>query len=169
MKSTIVKNKVMQRMRSIAIIFLLFLCVGCKEEVLKEPKNLIPKDKMVDILYDLALLNVVKYQNAAKMLEYKGNELEYVYKKYNIDSTRFVQSNSYYASDYKNYKEIFDQVKVRAESKKILLDTLLNRAERKTRSSNKNGIPADKDSVAKTKRFKERMEAVEVGSEGVVN
>lgn len=163
------KNKIMQRMKSILIIFSLLVFVGCKEPVLKEPKNLIPQDQMVDILYDLALLNVVKYQNAAKMQEYKGTELEYVYKKYHIDSTRFVQSNSYYAADYKNYKDLFDQVKRRAESQKALLDTLVVRTERKALSSNKNKtIGSGKDSIAKTKAFKERMKAIGVENEGVV-
>jgi hypothetical protein len=50
-------------------------------------------------MYDLAVLEGIKYQN--RLLDSNQiNSATYIYKKYKIDSLQLAQSNVYYASDY---------------------------------------------------------------------
>ncbi len=48
-------------MRKIFLLILTFSALfSCGEEVIEKPINLIPKEKMIDILYDLAIINAAK-------------------------------------------------------------------------------------------------------------
>lgn len=67
---------------------------------------------MVNILIDLKLIASVTAANDIKVLDsnYVQSE-QYVYKKYNIDSTQFALSNNYYAFHLKDYEDIYTKVK----------------------------------------------------------
>lgn len=94
----------------VILICCFFSALGCNNNSVEKPDNLIGKDKMIDILYDISLLEAIKNQNINGGLSSKvGNE--YIYKKYKIDSIQFVKSNKYYASDIEEYKKMFDKVK----------------------------------------------------------
>jgi predicted ATPase len=80
--------------------------------------SLVAEDKMIDVMYDLSILDAIKYQNPASLETYKINPSQYIYKKYKIDSAQFAQSNIYYASNYKDYKEMYDEVIKRIDAKK---------------------------------------------------
>jgi hypothetical protein len=73
---------------------------------------------MIDIMYDLAVLEGIKYQNPSSLDSNQINSATYIYKKYKIDSLQLAQSNVYYASDYVEYS---------------MYDTLVKRIERKNR------------------------------------
>lgn len=88
---------------------------GCNNSV-KKPDNLIAKDKMIDILYDISLLEAIKGQNIKGGISSKMSN-EYIYKKYNIDSIQFSKSNKYYASDLEEYKNMFESVKEKLNKK----------------------------------------------------
>lgn len=97
------------------------LVISCAEKLIQEPENLIPPEKMVDILNDLAILNAAKTTNNSK-LENSGLEsMKFVYKKHSIDSAQFVRSNRYYASRPIEYESIYSKVEARleAESKRL--------------------------------------------------
>ena len=98
---------------------LLLAFIGCNNAIDK-PDNLIEKDKMIDILYDVSLLEAIKSQNISGGISNKNANI-YLYKKYKIDSVQFAQSNKYYASDIEEYKKMFEEVKSRLEkqTKKI--------------------------------------------------
>jgi len=104
---------------------LLFLLVSCKDTVITEPKNLIPEDKMVNIIYDLSLLEGVKSYNSTNFRSLKSND--FVYKKYNIDSLQFAKSTQFYASDIDKYKKIYDEVGKRIEKNKANVDSLISK------------------------------------------
>jgi hypothetical protein len=87
--------------------------VGCTATV-EKPKNLIDKDKMINILYDLSLLQAVRSQNIGGGVDSKAINA-YIFKKYKIDSIQLAHSNKYYASDMEEYKQIFEGVKVKLE------------------------------------------------------
>ena len=108
--------------KGVLFFILISLILSCKEEVVKKPENLIEKEIMVDVMYDLALLEAIKYQSPNALQAHKINPDEYIYKKYNIDSAQFVQSNMYYASDYKEYKKMYDQINSRLVKNKSLLE-----------------------------------------------
>ena len=110
-------------MKKVVLFFILIsLILSCKEEVVKKPENLIEKEIMVDVMYDLALLEAIKYQSTNELETHKINPDEYIYKKYKIDNAQFVQSNMYYASDYKEYKKMYDQINSRLVKNKSMLE-----------------------------------------------
>jgi hypothetical protein len=93
--------------------------VSCKDEVVEKPKNLIERNKMVDIIYDLAILEAAKSQVSG--VQTYPRATKFIKEKYKIDSLTFAQSTQYYASDLKEYKKMYDEVKERlnVESKKL--------------------------------------------------
>jgi len=110
-------------MKKSILLVLIVLLFGCNNNSLEKPKNLIEKDKMIDILHDITLLEAIKTQNINGGITVKmGNQ--YIYKKYKIDSIQFVKSNKYYASDIDQYKKMFEKVK-----EKLSSETLKNDAE----------------------------------------
>ena len=108
--------------KGVLFFILISLILSCKEEVVKKPEKLIEKEIMVDVMYDLALLEAIKYQSPNALQVHKINPDEYIYKKYKIDNTQFVQSNMYYASDYKEYKKMYDHINSRLVKNKSLLE-----------------------------------------------
>jgi hypothetical protein len=85
--------------------------VSCKDEIIPKPKNLIPKEKMEDIIYDLAILEAARTQNSSVQNYIKPTE--FIINKYKVDSLTFAKSTQYYASDIKEYKKMYDVVKYR--------------------------------------------------------
>jgi hypothetical protein len=105
------------------ILLLCFLVIACTGNGRpKKPDNLISKDKMSEVLYDLYIINAAKGVNR-KLLEANGFVPEtYVLTKYNIDSLQFALSNTYYSFDTNAYKTIVEQVKSRLEREKEELE-----------------------------------------------
>jgi hypothetical protein len=48
---------------------------------------------MIDVMYDLSILDAIKYQNPS-LETYKINPSQYIYKKYKIDSAQFAKAIS---------------------------------------------------------------------------
>lgn len=107
--------------------------LGCKEDLVKQPKYLIERSQMVNIMYDLSLLDAIKYQNPAVLDSNQINPKQYIYKKYGVDSLQLAQNNVYYASDYKNYKIMFDEVVKRIENDKKKASALIKAEEKKNK------------------------------------
>lgn len=113
------------------IILVLFLSVSCKKELVKEPKRLIEKDKMIDIMYDLSLLEAMKYQNPLSLDSVNSDPKSFVLKKYKVDSLQFAQSNIYYAADYNTYKEMYDEIGKRLAVQERAVDSIVKIEEKK--------------------------------------
>ena len=96
-----------------------------KKDLKREYTNLISKEKMVDIIYDMTLINVAKGVNKS-ILENNGIIPEqYLFNKHSIDSMLFAKSNEYYSYDLKTYQTIYDNVKIKLEkNKKIISDSI---------------------------------------------
>ena len=108
-------------MKKYLVFGLIVMFFSCNNNSVEKPKNLIGKDKMVDILYDISLLEAIKTQNINGGMNSKmGNE--YIYKKYKIDSVQFVKSNKYYASDIEEYKKMFEKIKERLNAETLKID-----------------------------------------------
>jgi hypothetical protein len=105
-------NTLKLRLQTFVLAFLCVL-VGCTTAI-EKPKKLIEKDKMIDILYDMALLEAVKSQNVNGGLSTKKAN-EFLFKKYQIDSLQWEENNKYYASDIEEYKEMYEEVKKRIQ------------------------------------------------------
>lgn len=100
------------RLITLLLAFLLVF-VGCTTAI-EKPKKLIEKDKMVDILYDIALLEAIKSQNVNGGISSKKSN-EFLFKKYKIDSLQWEENNKYYAADIEEYKKMYEEVKKRIQ------------------------------------------------------
>jgi hypothetical protein len=116
--------------KSISLLAILTL-LGCKEDLVKKPDLLIEKSKMMDIMYDLALLEAIKYQNPAVLDSNQIRPKQFIYKKYKIDSLQLAQNNKYYAADYKSYKVMFESVVKRIENEKKRVNAVIKLEEKK--------------------------------------
>ncbi len=111
----------------ISLFLIIIVSVSCEKSSIVKPDNLISEDTMVDIIYDLALLEAIKGQNPGSLQTNGINPNNYIYKKYKIDSLQFAKSDQYYATDVKNYKKLYERVTKRLDVK--------------TKIYNKNGVP----------------------------
>jgi len=138
-------------MKRIAIaLWISFLVTACAEKVIEEPENLIPKDKMADILHDLAILNSTKATASNKFDDSGIDIMEFLYKKYDIDSVQFTQSDLYYASIPLEYQSLYETVEKKLDSQaKIMEETAKakNESVRKASAAKKDSIEAIKDSM----------------------
>ena len=105
--------------------------VSCKEEVIPKPERLIAQDVMVDIMYDLTILEAIKNQNPASLDTFKINPRAYIFKKYKIDIIQYAKSNIYYASDYNEYKSMFEQISKRLDVKTQSVESLIKKQKKK--------------------------------------
>ena len=112
-------------MKKVVPFLAILTFLGCKEDVVKQPKHLIEKSKMVNIMYDLAILEAIKYQNPAVLDSNQIHPKQFIYKKYGVDSLQLAQNNVYYASDYKNYKIMYEEVVKRIEKDKNTAKALI--------------------------------------------
>lgn len=129
------KREEMKKIISLLAIILIF--VSCKEEVVKKPDRLIEKEVMLNIMYDLSLLEAIKYQNPASLDTFKINPKKYIYKKYKIDSLQFAKSNTYYASNYEEYTSIVVELEDRLTKKKEEIATIIKAEEKKNKKKKK--------------------------------
>lgn len=103
-------------------IVVLIMVYACGEKLIDQPKNLIPHDKMVLILKDMAIANAAKGTNLGIL---KDNDVEpttYIFEKYKIDSAQFVDSDRYYASLPLEYEALYTEVEALLEDKKKQLE-----------------------------------------------
>lgn len=114
---------------NVLLIFILLLTSCEKFNKPQKPKNLIARSEMINILYDLYVVNSAKGVNV-KVLEENGiNPESYILTKYNIDSLQFAQSNTYYAYDTETYSELIEDVKSKIEAQKSIYEAELKKDE----------------------------------------
>ena len=98
------------------IILAILLIISCESKVnYEKPEDLIPRETMIDLLYDMHLaVGTTNLRN--KNNEKDRNYMSLVYEKYGVDSTRFAISNIYYTSQAVEYEEMFEEVERRLEA-----------------------------------------------------
>jgi hypothetical protein len=105
-------------MRILHFIAFLLILQSCNKNAYEAPVDLIPEDQMVEILSDFMILNSAQGANKKILEDRLKNPLGYVFKKYNIDSTQFENSNAYYARNIDQYSLIYQRVKEKLDAKK---------------------------------------------------
>ncbi len=132
-----------------SIFLLLFFLMSCQDiEHTPKPENLISEDKMVDVLVDISLLHGARSYNKSLMQQKGIQSYNYLWEKYKIDSTRFLESSNYYADQPEKYEKIYEQVKLRLESLQVKYDSI-----REIEEKRKDSIEAAKrDSLGVGKR-----------------
>lgn len=125
-------------MRKLIAIWIGILVIGCNgSDRPSKPDNLIPKEKMSDIIYDVFIMNAAKGINK-RILEQNGIFPQaYVYEKYKIDSLQFASSNDYYSYDIKTYEDIIEEVKQKIEVEQTKNEVLILKEEKKQDSLQK--------------------------------
>jgi len=119
-------------MKTLYSFLLIIVLLACNENLVDKPDNLIPEDKMVAVLTDLAIVNAAKSTNISVLHDNNIEPMEYIYNKYDIDSLQFVESDFYYASLPKGaYERIYKKVEAKLEKEtevveeaKMLRDSL---------------------------------------------
>ena len=86
-------------MKRILIVLVLILSVSCKKELVKQPAKLIEKDKMIDIMYDLSILEAMKYQHPVSADSVETSPTAFI---------RYVGAN--HDSDYKRLDEWVERI-----------------------------------------------------------
>ncbi|WP_456422726.1 DUF4296 domain-containing protein [Lutibacter sp.] len=132
------------------IILSIFFGACTSNTILKKPKNLIPKEEMVDLLTDIFIANgamSVKNTNLQRNVNY----FPFVFEKYKIDTTRFKESNYYYTSRIDDYDEILGEVDKRLKALKHQYENEL-----KIRDSIKRTKRDSLRKAAPYKKFKQR-------------
>ena len=139
-------------------LFLFFIAISflgsCQNNSVEKPKNLIPKETMVNVIYDLSLLQAMRNSNTAILDSNRVEPTTYIYKKYKIDSVQFAKSNEFYASNIKEYEKMYESVNARLILNKKVSDSLIKKEEdglKKEIIKNKKKVDTIK-SKSKTKR-----------------
>lgn len=117
------------------LIFFLFVFQSCQNvEKTKKPADLIPEDKMVEVLTEISIMTSARNFNK-RQFENTGIKPEvFIYEKFDIDSLQFERSNNYYAENYTTYENIYSRVKENLMEMKDKFDSLRD-VERKRKDS----------------------------------
>lgn len=143
--------------RLIIIVCCFAVLVSCDQvEKPEKPENLISKGKMVDILYDMFVLNAAKATDRRLLEKNKVTPDRYIYDKYQIDSMQFVKSNEYYAYDIKVYEDIINQVELKIQNKKQALEKAIEKEEDR-RKNRLDSIKKLGDTIIKNKPYKKEL------------
>lgn len=115
---------------------LIFLClgvffIGCQNiQYPDKPKDLIPEDKMVEVLIDVHFFNAAKSVNRLPLQQTGMTPNQFIYEKHNIDSIQYEESNAFYGANLDAYERIHTRVKDYLERQKTEIDTLISRKKR---------------------------------------
>jgi hypothetical protein len=116
-------------MKQIGVILVVLLAmVSCGEKIMEQPEDLIPKEKMVQILYDFAVVNAAKNTNSVVLEDYFESPTSFVFKKHGVDSLQFVHSDLYYASQPLLYEGIYKEVVSKLEDDKDRMEEARKKA-----------------------------------------
>ena len=78
---------------------------------------------MIDILYDISIIDAIDNTYPTALKDNGLEVMAFVYEKYGVDSTQYVESDLYYASDPSQYKEIYQTLHNRLQKQR---DSLTN-------------------------------------------
>lgn len=121
--------------KQIIFLWVSFAFLGCQNiDYPEKPKDLIPEDKMVEIMTDIQLFHTAKSYNRMPLQRSGLSPYTYIYEKHNVDSLQFVTSNTYYGSNLQTYGTLYSRVKANLEIKKAKIDTILA-IEKRTKDS----------------------------------
>ncbi|MGC1514806.1 MAG: DUF4296 domain-containing protein [Maribacter sp.] len=111
------------KQRLVLALSVLVFVFSCAERLIEKPDNLIPKDRMVLILKEMAIVNAAKGTNFGRLKENGIEPTTYVFEKFEIDSAQFVDSDRYYASQPLIYEKLYKDVEASLEDERIHMET----------------------------------------------
>ena len=115
------------------IFILLILIMSCSNQ--DGPSNLMSEQQMVDFLLDINIINSSRAYRNNSDLNYYNIKDTFLYKKHNIDSLQFVNSNKYYSSNPKQYLRIYSNLQKKMRFIKDSIEIELNKETKKIKDS----------------------------------
>lgn len=115
-------------MNKLLVVIAFCFLISCNKKLIEKPETLILNDKMVQILYDLAILNAAQNTSPALLAEKDIKTMNFVYTKYGIDSIQFAQSDLYYASRPAEYEALYKEVLALLEKDEKRIEDMRTRA-----------------------------------------
>ncbi len=112
-------------------MFLTLWLLACADKLIEKPENLIPRDRMAEILYDMALLNAIDNSHPQVLEENDLEVMEFVYDKYGVDSLQFASSDLYYASVPAEYQKIYEAVEARLTEERDSVNKIIQAGQTK--------------------------------------
>ncbi len=112
-------------------MFLTLWLLACADKLIEKPDNLIPRDRMAEILYDMALLNAIDNSHPQVLEENDLEVMEFVYDKYGVDSLQFASSDLYYASVPAEYQKIYEAVEARLTEERDSVNKIIQAGQTK--------------------------------------
>jgi hypothetical protein len=149
------------------IILCAALAVSCQSiEHSSKPDKLIAEDRMVDIFYDLSLIEASK-RLGNHDVDVKELDLNtFIYEKYDIDSAQLVQNTTYYSDNIPKFKSVFARVENRLKVLKTELDSLRSKENRKKDSLKRAAENVRKDSLSSSLEIAKKLNSKISNSEG---
>ena len=114
----------------ITYFLLLLVFFSCSKHKEPKPKNLLDRETMTNLFYDMHMLESVQGFIPRILNENKIKPKDFLYKKYKIDSLDFVQNNRYYASNVALYKRMFDDANKRIIAEKESIQWIITEEEK---------------------------------------
>ena len=145
-------------MKTVLLVVSILFFMSCENLDMKKPSNLILEDQMVEILYDVVLINSAKGVNKQLLQKNINNPQAYVYKKHNIDSLQFAESNAYYTFKSDVYKSIYEKLELKLTTQKAEYEALLDEKKRVKDSLRElKKIKIDTLNIEREKQFKSKL------------
>lgn len=115
------------------LFILLILIMSCSNQ--DGPSDLMSEEQMVNFLLDINIINSSRAYRNNSDLNYYNIKDTFLYKKHNIDSLQFVNSNKYYSSNPKQYLRIYSNLQKKMRFIKDSIEIELNNETKKIMDS----------------------------------
>jgi len=102
-------------MKQVLFLFVSLFVISCSKNPVPKPDNLLDEEVMVDIIYDISILQATDGSMPQKLTENNIEMDQYIFEKYKIDSLTYRQNQNYYAADTRKYKKLYKKVLERLE------------------------------------------------------
>ena len=109
-------------MKQVLFLFVSLFVLSCSKNPVPKPDNLLDEEVMVNIIYDISILQATDGSMSYKLSDHNIKMDQYILDKYKIDSTTYRQNQKYYAANARKYKKIYKKVIERLEQEKIKVE-----------------------------------------------
>ena len=96
-------------MKQVLFLFVSLFVISCSKNPVPKPDNLLDEEVMVDIIYDISILQATDGSMPYKLTENNIELDKYIFEKYKIDSVTYRQNQRYYAANARKYKKIYNE------------------------------------------------------------
>jgi len=138
-------------MKNLFVLLLIIFLTSCGEKLLDKPEDLIAKDKMINILKDMTILNSARNLSVTVLHDYKIEPTTFVFSKYGVDSLQFVTSDRYYASLPNEYEAMYKEIEKQLEEEKEQMSELKRIKDSLELKRNLKVSPIKREKTAKAK------------------